>query len=173
MYRLLLFLAFFLGASHLSHSVTIKTKSAEIVVRIVPTEASICLESRSLPLEIYITNVTSKNITISKEWVLKMSSFDVAYDQEQKNTRIATLSSRGDAFPGVRLSHTWGKLSPGASNRYVTSIELSNRKFFTGPSFYKVMVQCVFYLRDSSGKIREIVIDSNEVLFELASCSAQ
>jgi len=173
MSRALIALVLLFGISHLSHSANIKPLPAEIDVRIALPEASICLESKSLSLEVYITNISSKEMTISKEWTLKMSSFDVVCDQESKNTRIATLSIRGDPFPGGGVSHSWFSLSPGASNRYVTSLGLSNREFFTGPSVYRLMVRCIFYHRQPNGEIREIAIDSNNSLFELTSCPPQ
>jgi hypothetical protein len=145
----------------------------EIAVRIILPEESICAGSKVLELEVYITNIGSRKVTISKELTVRESSFDVAYDMEHGSSRIATLNTRGDPFPDSRPIYAWITLSPRESRRYKSSLELRDRNFFTGPAFYTVICQYLFSVREPSGKNREMTVYSNEVLFEVKECPSQ
>lgn len=166
----LIVLLVFAGPLHRCRAESRERLPEAIQVRLVPSEESICIGSERLPLEIYLTNNSSQEITLSSEWIFRGTTFDVVYDQESDDTRIATLGTRGDPFPGVSMNHSWFSLSPGASKRYVTSVELRDRDFFTGPAFYRLAVQCTFFTRGSSGGVREVELESNNVLFELKRC---
>ena len=150
-----------------------KTFQDEVEVRITLPESSICAESESLPLEIYFTNITSQEIKFNEEWLIQRTEFDVVYDPGKRNSRIESLVSGTDRFPGAPLSDLWINLSPGESKRYKTSLELRSRKFFTGPSLYSLEIRCTFFFREPSGVIREVGFNSNEVLFKLTSCPSQ
>lgn len=172
--RMMIALVVFYGMLNLCQAQNENPLPEGIELRILLPKESICLGSKSLPMEVYITNVASEEITISNVWKIQTSYFDVAYDQGVGNSRIAELYARGDPFPGASISHSWFKLSPGASKRFKTSIKLrDDPNFFTGPAFYRFTIQCIFFSLEVSGEIREVASDSNKVLFELTSCPTQ
>lgn len=149
-----------------------KPSADDIAIRIVLPQPTVCLGSKSLTLELYITNVGSRDISISREWMLEAREYWVVYDLKEGFARIATFQTRSDPISDLNVGRTSVKLPAGAAKRYETTIEI-NDDFFQKPAFYKARVHYWGAIREQNGKFREVRIPSNWVLFEVEPCSSK
>ncbi len=144
----------------------------DVVVWIALPAESICTDTKSLTLERFITNVGSRELSISRDWVLKRREFEVVFDIKERFGRIAELETRSDPISDFDLGRTSLKLKAGAAARYKTTLELDNQ-FFQKPGFYKMRMHYLGAIREPSGAFREVLISSNWVLFEVESCASK
>ena len=143
-----------------------------LAVRIALPQHTVCVGSKSLTLELYITNVGSRDVLISREWMLEAREYTVVYDMKEGFARISTLQTRSDPISDLNVGRTSVKLPAGATKRYETTIELDD-DFFQKPGFYKARVHYWGAIREQGGTFREVRIPSNWVLFEVESCPSK
>ncbi len=148
------------------------TSPEELTVSVALPRQTVCLGSKSLTLELYVTNTSSKEMPVSQQWALGVIDYEVAYDLKEGFTRLDLMQRRGDALPGSTPEHTWIKLPAGSTKRYETTLELDHA-FFQKPAFYKTKVEYWGATAQQSGAYREVRIPSNWVLFEVESCPSK
>jgi hypothetical protein len=151
-----------------------KSQPAEdIEVRIALPEQAVCLPSKSFELELYVTNVGVKEISLSQEWMVSGIEYEVVYDMKQGFGRAAVFAQRSDSISKLDFSRgTPFELATGSTQRAKTERPL-DYDFFQKPGFYKVRVHYRSAIREQGGTLRKVQVASNWVLFEVESCRSK
>jgi hypothetical protein len=144
----------------------------DIAVMIALPQQAVCLGAKSLTLELYITNVSSRDFSISREWMLEAREYAVVYDIKEGFARIDSLQTRSDPISDIDVGRNSVKFPVGSAKRYVTTIPL-DKDFFQKPAFYKARVHYWGAIREQGGTFRDVRIPSNWVLFEVESCPSK
>jgi hypothetical protein len=144
----------------------------ELTVSVALPQQTVCMGSKSLTLELYVTNSSSKEVPVSRNWALGVIDYEVAYDLKDGFKRIDLMQRRGDPLPGSTPEYTWIKLPAGGTKRYEATLELG-QPFFQQPAFYKAKVEYWGAIAQQKGAHQEVRIPSNWVLFEVKSCPSK
>ena len=140
-----------------------------IAIRIALAEAVVCSDTKSLILERFITNASSKNILISRDWMLESREYAVIFDLKERFGRIASLQTRSDPISEETVGPHLVTLAAGATTRYATTIELDN-DFFRKPGFYQMRMHYRGTARERNGSSHRVRISSNWLLFQVTEC---
>ncbi len=141
----------------------------DLTVRAALPQQTVCSGAKSLTLELYVTNNSSRNVSISREWTREAVDYAVAYDVKEGFARHELFSVRSDPISGVRPERASVKLPVGSARRFETTLAL-DQDFFKKPAFYKARVHYWGTIAQPNGTPQEVQLPSNWFLFEVKAC---
>lgn len=135
-------------------------------------QQKVCSGTKSLTVELYITNNGSRDISTSREWAREAVDYAVAYDGKEGFARHDLLTERGDPISGIMPEHSFVKIPAGSARRFETTLAL-DETFFHKPAFYKARVHYWGTIAQPDGTLKDVQLPSNWVLFEVESCPSK